>query len=306
MRETPNPPDLLDAFLDDLRLKAAFVVLGHMGPGTHVDLPAERMPALHHVRGGRCSVAVDGTVHELRDGDLLFMPTGLPRRVGVGEAWQATDLQRQTPDIRPGRIHTFSVGRVEGRIEVLGLAACPSAIDQALTLLPRVCVQPASDAFHDHLDALLRQLRTDEPGATAMATRLAEVVFVRAMRDIAATRPEGTALALAARDPHLARALLAVQADLAASWTVPALAKAAGLSRSGFAELFRETLGCPPMRFIRRWRMDEATRRLRDGAQVQEVADALGYASAAAFSSAYKAVVGRPPSAARTHHPFRS
>ena len=65
------------------------------------------------------------------------------------------------------------------------------------------------------------------------------------------------------------------------------------MSRSAFAARFTELVGEPAMAYVTRWRMQMAVGALRDeGATVAELADRLGYRSEAAFSRAFKRVVG--------------
>ena len=70
------------------------------------------------------------------------------------------------------------------------------------------------------------------------------------------------------------------------------------MSRSSFAARFTELAGEPAMRYVARWRMHLATVALAEGARVGELARQLGYESEAAFSRAYKRVVGVTPVAA--------
>jgi AraC-like DNA-binding protein len=69
------------------------------------------------------------------------------------------------------------------------------------------------------------------------------------------------------------------------------------MSRSAFAARFAELAGEPAMHYVTRWRMHLATVALRGGAGAGELARRLGYESEAAFSRAYKRVVGVPPAA---------
>jgi AraC-like DNA-binding protein len=74
------------------------------------------------------------------------------------------------------------------------------------------------------------------------------------------------------------------------------LARAAGMSRTSFAERFRATAGVPPLTYLSRWRMLLAQRALRDpDARVGIIAAELGYRSDAAFSNAFKREVGESP-----------
>jgi AraC-like DNA-binding protein len=79
-------------------------------------------------------------------------------------------------------------------------------------------------------------------------------------------------------------------------WTVETLAAAAGMSRSAFALRFKELLGETPLEYLTNWRMYKATGLLREGdRKLFEVAKSVGYDSDAAFSKAFKRVLGLAP-----------
>jgi AraC-like DNA-binding protein len=91
------------------------------------------------------------------------------------------------------------------------------------------------------------------------------------------------------------QALAALHGEPREAWTVERLARLVGLSRSVLAERFTEMVGQPPMQYLALWRMQLASRLLVDGGQVAEVAAAVGYESEAAFSRAFKKLVGQAP-----------
>jgi AraC-like DNA-binding protein len=87
-----------------------------------------------------------------------------------------------------------------------------------------------------------------------------------------------------------------MHSQLARSWTVPQLAKTAGLSRSAFFERFSQNLGLPPMEYLLAWRMAVAKDLLRrHELGIAEVAERIGYASQSTFSTAFSRHVGHPP-----------
>jgi AraC-like DNA-binding protein len=87
-----------------------------------------------------------------------------------------------------------------------------------------------------------------------------------------------------------------MHADVRANWTVAALAKIAGLSRSAFAARFGEVLGCGPIEYLARWRMALAKDSLLRGAKtLDRIADEIGYESASAFSTAFRKRLGISP-----------
>ena len=72
-----------------------------------------------------------------------------------------------------------------------------------------------------------------------------------------------------------------------------------GVSRSVLAERFVEMVGQPPMQYLALWRMQLASRLLVEGGQVATVAGAVGYESEAAFSRAFKKLMGQSPASWR-------
>jgi AraC-like DNA-binding protein len=72
------------------------------------------------------------------------------------------------------------------------------------------------------------------------------------------------------------------------------------MSRSAFAARFLVLVGQSPMRYAAQWRMNMAYTWLKEeDASLIDLADRLGYRSEAAFSRAFKRVIGVPPGAVR-------
>jgi AraC-like DNA-binding protein/ligand-binding sensor protein len=74
------------------------------------------------------------------------------------------------------------------------------------------------------------------------------------------------------------------------------LARAAGRSVSFLSHRFRDHFGLPPMRYIRKRRMEMARLRLLGGAAVRDVALELSFYDEFHFSKAFKAWFGHSPS----------
>jgi AraC-like DNA-binding protein len=69
-----------------------------------------------------------------------------------------------------------------------------------------------------------------------------------------------------------------------------------GMSRSAFALRFKERLGETPLEYLTNWRMYKATGLMQKGdTKLFEVAKSVGYDSDAAFSKAFKRVLGVAP-----------
>ncbi len=102
-------------------------------------------------------------------------------------------------------------------------------------------------------------------------------------------------------DPVTARALAAIHGDPARAWTVEQLGAAAGLSRAAFARRFTSLVGEPPLTYLTRWRMTTAAQLLRESDRpVAQVAAAVGYGSAFAFSKAFRREYATTPGGYRS------
>jgi AraC-like DNA-binding protein len=95
--------------------------------------------------------------------------------------------------------------------------------------------------------------------------------------------------------PRLRLALVAMHERPAQAWSLDTLAAEAGMSRSVFANAFRDTLGCTPGAYLQQWRVALAQRALRQGRPLKRIADEVGYGSEAALSRAFKAQSGASP-----------
>jgi len=99
--------------------------------------------------------------------------------------------------------------------------------------------------------------------------------------------------------PRLRGALVALHESPASDWTLDALAREAGMSRSVFAAAFRETVGTTPGQYLQDWRIALAQQALRRGRPLKVVAADVGYGSETALSRAFKAQTGQSPRAWR-------
>jgi AraC-like DNA-binding protein len=149
-------------------------------------------------------------------------------------------------------------------------------------------------ALHNTLQALASEMAELAPGSGVVATRLAEVLFIQILRAHIASEPDRNKGWLrAVFDPQLGSALKAIHESVHTPWTVESLAEAAGMSRSAFAARFKELLGQTPLEYVTGWRMQKAMQLLEQrDKKLIDVARSVGYESDAAFSKAFKRVVG--------------
>lgn len=145
------------------------------------------------------------------------------------------------------------------------------------------------------LEQLALELKQGSPGGALMADHLAQIMLLQVLRLwLASGKHSGWLGALA--DTRLTRALGAMHAAPERRWRLAELAALAGMSRTTFAERFRDVVGQTPLDYLSRWRMRLAADRLhRSGDSVAAIGFSVGYESEAAFSTAFRRVMGRTP-----------
>ena len=148
------------------------------------------------------------------------------------------------------------------------------------------------------LQMLTTELTAPGPGTDVMVQRLADMLFIQALRAFAASGAcaERPRFLQALADPQIGRSLDAMHRDFGKPWTLATLASAAGMSRSAFAARFKALLGETPMDYLTRWRMETAARLLRQpGAKLYAIAKSVGYPHDATFTRAFQRVFGMSP-----------
>jgi transcriptional regulator GlxA family with amidase domain len=166
---------------------------------------------------------------------------------------------------------------------------------------------PSRTWIGDTLGLMAAEVRQLRPGGEAVTIRLADILVIQAIRAwIQADPAAQTGWLGALQDPQIGQAILAVHRNPGHPWTVASLANQAAMSRSAFAARFTQLVGEPAVQYLTRWRMQVAQARLQQGpTTIRELATQFGYGSEAAFSHAFKRVIGVSRGAVRhpTEHP---
>lgn len=265
------------------------------------------------VLSGTCWIAVEGGEPvALAAGDCVLLPGQHAFRLGSDLTLPTVPMeeyQRQKA-LQQEALHSQRTPEesVDGANEVSFIGSAftlpgPQAALLLEALPPLIHLERAADqgtgqgSLRWSLERMEQELREERPGARLMAEHLAQVFLIQALRmhlERVGTGQVGWLFALT--DPQLSSVLGAMHAAPAHPWTVQLLAEQAGLSRSTFAARFRTGVGLTPLAYLTRWRMLLAADRLTVGGEsVADIALSLGYESEAAFSTAFKRVMGRPP-----------
>ncbi len=274
-------------------------IVGRMFPA------AEHLICYHAITHGSCWVTVgEQPPLSLTAGDVVVIPHGhahvLSSAPGLRGAQDVSRYRAPSELELPVSISMGS-GSSESAGFVCGFLGCDARpYNPLLSSLPQVF--KVSDRVDGPLAAYvqiaLSESKRPRIGSESVLGRLSELMFVDVIRRYLETLPADRLDWLAGlRDPYIGRALAQIHREPGRRWTLESLARQVGMSRSAFAGHFTRFVGTPPMQYLTNWRMQTAANQLLGTTDsVNVVAERVGYDSEAAFSRAFKKLVGAPPS----------
>lgn len=277
--------DLLSALLRHLELSAEIIAHGHYCGRWALDTSGSGRAAFHLLGEGRARVELrERAPLALGPGDFVLFPRDLWHRVVPEEAAD------------PGATTEVLCGYFRFALRMDNPIA---------SALPEIVHIPASTGGdYPQIASLVRLLLNEagqaSPGRQLFLDRLSDGLFVLVLRQVLASGGIGRSVLAALAEPRLAKALAALHADLARDWTVAALARSAGMSRTAFSLAFSAATGIAPMRYLIHQRLETARQLLQErGRSVAQVAEAVGYADESAFRRAFQRQFGIGPGALR-------
>ncbi|GAN54724.1 AraC family transcriptional regulator [Tanticharoenia sakaeratensis] len=287
-------------------LKPESTIVGGFSAGGDwsVLFPAPSGIKCYAILSGSAWLVVDGVPEpaRLHAGDCFLLPRGRDFTLCSDVSLTPVDYRSylspagQTEE-RHGRMNAINGG---GDFALIGGHFRLTAA-HARTLLdilpPIVHLRDDADraALRWSLDRMRQEVTAPQPGSALVIQHLADMMLIQALRlHLAQDAPNRTGWLFALADRQIGATIAAMHEIPARNWTVASLAAIANMSRTTFAQRFRQTVGTTPMTYLTNWRMLLATSRLRT-LPVGTVALSLGYESESAFSTAFKRTMGCSP-----------
>lgn len=185
------------------------------------------------------------------------------------------------------------IGRVRYRIDT-------ERAQPLLRLLPPAMVigqmEPGEIEWHRTLGRLITEYRGDgEVANAAISRRLVEAALLAMIQRYLQRNPRLCTVVPQYGD--LVPSLRAMHREPEKTWSVAALARLSGMSRTRFANRFLDSLGETPGRYLTRIRMEKARELLhRSTLPLARIAQRAGYGTDVAFARAFKRAFGMSPS----------
>src|SRR3954453_2326127 len=273
---------------------------------------ADRLIAYHVVTAGRCFASlVGGEAIPLRAGEVVMFTDADPHVMSSSAGMPPSPPSADMIDIAeaghlPFHINLVNGGAVSAKL-VCGYLACDSRpfnpLLEALPPMLKAGNPQANDTgwLGQFIHVAVAEVADKRAGSESVLTKLSELMFIEVVRRyIEAMASQDTGWLAGLRDPFVGKALALIHARPSFAWTVEGLARQCGASRTVLAERFAQLVGIPPMHYLAKWRMQVASEMLNRGnVNMATIAAEIGYESEAAFSRAFKKMMGVPPSAWR-------
>jgi AraC-like DNA-binding protein/mannose-6-phosphate isomerase-like protein (cupin superfamily) len=267
----------------------------------------DRGPTFHIVSEGKCWIEVKGVSKpvQLSAGDFVVIPRSDLHVIRDSPTTQVVDffdfLKGRVPD-KQGAFSAGGAGSVT-RLVCGEMQPENGATDPLLAVLPPLIHVngrggDVAPGLRVTVNQVFEELGSGRSGSAAVVTRLADILFMQAIRAYLDENIDivGSGWLAALRDQQIGRALVLLHDKPHQPWAVAELADRVALSRSAFAAKFTQLVGEPPLRYLTRLRLNAATARLRSGNdKLSVIADAAGYESAPAFAKAFKRQFGVTP-----------
>lgn len=306
--------DILTEMMGVLRTKGQLYGRLEFTAPYGVELPGGKGICLMVTRGS-CFLGVDRQPPvPLVGGDFVFLPSS--ETYSLRDAPE-TPLRPASEITAPGAFRrTRLITYGGGGTPVSLIAGCftfatPESewLVRSLPPIVRVSATGAQTApwFQSTLQFIASEISQELPGAAAIVDKLADVLFVQALRAQIQSPGQGETpnWLRALGDPQIGAALQLMHTEPERPWTVPELARSVSMSRSAFAARFRELVGETPLDHLTQWRMIRAAGMMREDRSLKlaAVAEAVGYESEGAFGKTFRRVIGVSPGKYRQQDP---
>ena len=305
----PAANDPLGEILHQLRLDGSLYCRSTLFGDWSLAMPVLTGKMMFHIIShGQCWLTIEGEAPQLlKQGSLVLVPHGLGHTLCRDPGLEATPLFEAGIKQVSERYETLQMGEEsEGELTELtcGLISFDQfAAKQLIQMLPPLIMletlaQSKSRWLNASLDLIAAEARQLKPGGETIITHLADILVIQLIRHWLEESPEANQVWLGAlRDKHLGIALRAIHHQPQKNWTVDSLARECGMSRSGFSAHFTSLVGNTVKNYLTHWRMNLAYQRLQKKSEPLIIlAEEFGYSSEAAFSRAFKRVMGVSPS----------
>lgn len=278
-----------------LELQTSIFHMGQYCGAWRASTSGRERASFHLVLRGGCHLEVEGrSPIKLEPRDAVFLLRDVPHVLrsdtADSQACEPRKMLPVHPPLKGGTALACGFLEFKGRISDLLVSSFPDFLILRAN-------SPASASVAPLLDLVLAEAQRNETACSPVIERLTELLLFYVIREASQREDVATGLWTVVRRPQflpLISHLLRAPGD---NWGLEDMARVAHMSRASFCKNFSDSCGVPPAQFLLSLRMNIAAQRLREGESVGRAAEHVGYQSTAAFTRAFKKVIGEHPGA---------
>ncbi len=312
--DTPLEDSPLGKLLNNLHIATAFCTDSQLSEPWAVDMPAiPHCLMFHLILNGDAEFHFDRASCELHANDFILFPRGEGHRLNGKSDTPAVPLTSLPIQCVSERFETlkYGGGGTSTRLLCGALFFTHPLAQKLLSSLPTALViRESHRPTHRLVKQISELIRTETQhvglGTEAVLSRLAEILIIAVLREHLNSLEAGALGWLSVlSDDRIAKALQLIHNAPDQHWRLESLAKEVGMSRTSFAQQFKQLVGNTPMDYLTEWRMSLAYSKLQFTEDtLLSIALDLGYQSESAFSRAFKKVIGKSPGEVRKGEPL--
>lgn len=171
-------------------------------------------------------------------------------------------------------------------------------LDNPLTeALPEVIYLPLEDisGAEPILQLLFTEAFSDNCGREPLTDRLFEAFMILLLRQLIESDLIESGLLAGLAHPKLRQAMVAIHDHPAHNWSLDSLSELTNMSRSVFANTFRNVVGVTPGSYLQSWRINLTQQALLKGEKLKTIPAIVGYSSETTLLRAFRAHCGTTP-----------
>ncbi|MEO3402559.1 AraC family transcriptional regulator [Mucilaginibacter sp. CAU 1740] len=293
--------DALSTILNAINLKSVVYSKFPLAAPWGLDIVKDENSQFWRLVSGNCMIgSPDGSIIEMAEGDLVFVPHGSAHWI----ADKSTSLRMPSPQFVKHRRDGIPVFNRDGDITMLIAGHFefdyhplhPFLKDLPAIIHIRQYATENQVLLKQVTQLMLEELNNDRPGSSVVLKNLSEIMFIHIIRAYMEQAPPNTGFLSALNDSRISKALKLMQDSPQHDWTLESLALEIGMSRSVFFNTFKKMVHETPLSYLTNWRVRQAQKLLiTENGNISEIAANVGYQSESAFNRIFKSKIGQTP-----------
>lgn len=303
----PANTDPFNGFLDQLKTDGSLYCSSSLTGDWCLELPAMSCKLIFHiVTEGECRIIMNsGDSYQLTAGEMALVPHGDGHIFASQTGLVPTPFFESGVETVTEHLESLTIDGTGRHTELVCgvLSYDGSMANHLIRQLPSALILRKQDVLNsDWIDSSIALIKAEARsltvGSESIITHIGDILIVQIVRHWLSNTPEAQAgWFLAMKDQKIGHALGLMHQYPDKKWTVEALGRECGMSRSNFSARFTELVGKSVKSYLMEWRMLCAYQQLKvRNTPLVKLASSAGYESEAAFSRAFKRVIGLSPS----------